>query len=87
MTALQTAINETAQLAYGSINFATGCIIIIVALSSAVVYLYKRSETLQKEFRENIKNSNETMLSVNQSVNHALSQVTDVIRYIESKNK
>lgn len=82
---LQNQLNETAQLAYGSINFATGCIIIIITLATAVVFLYKRTETLQKEFREYLQTSNETMLKVHQSVNLSISQVTKVMEYIESK--
>lgn len=85
MMFLQTQLNETAQLAYGSINFATGCIVVIVALSTTVVFLYRRTETLQKEFREYLQSSNETMLKVHQSVNLSISQVTKVMEYIESK--
>ena len=86
MISLETA-NATAEIAYGNINLVTGCIIVIVALSSAVIYLYKRTETLQKEFREYLQTGNETMLKVHQSVNLSISQVTKVMEYIESKGK
>lgn len=84
MTFLEIA-NTSSDIAYGNINLVTGCIIVIVALSSAVVFLYKKTESLQKEFREYLQNSNETMLKVHQSVNLSISQVTKVMEYIESK--
>lgn len=76
---LQTAVNATADIAYSNINFATGCITVIVALSGAVIYLYKRLETIQKEFRDELRSSNETLIKVNNSYNDFIQKVTNFV--------
>lgn len=66
---IQVATNATAEIAHNFIDLTTGCIAVIVALTGAVVYLYKRSEALQKEFRDELKASNETLIKMNNSYN------------------
>lgn len=66
---LQVTTNATAEIAHNFIDLTTGCIAVIVALTGAVVYLYKRSEALQKEFRDELKASNETLIKMNNSYN------------------
>lgn len=66
---IQVTTNATAEIAHNFIDLTTGCIAVIVALTGAVVYLYKRSEALQKEFRDELKASNETLIKMNNSYN------------------
>ena len=84
MMFLETAVQETAQVAYGNINLVTGCIIVIVALSSAVVYLYKRTESLQKEFRDELKASNATLMDMSKSYHQFVNQMSILV---DMKNK
>ena len=83
MMFLETA-TTSADIAYGNINLVTGCIIVIVALSSAVVYLYKRTESLQKEFRDELKASNVTLAEVSKSYHQFVNQMSIIV---DMKNK
>ena len=79
MTFLQVATNQTAEIAYSNINLVTGCIAVIVALSSVVVYLYKEHKTLQKEFRDELRSSNETLIKMNNSYNHFVQNMSNFV--------
>lgn len=74
MVSLEIA-KTTADIAYSNINIVTGCIIVITALSGTVVFLYKRLEALNKEFRDELKSSNETLINLNKSYNHFVSKL------------
>lgn len=74
MVALEVA-KTSAEIAYTNINLVTGCIIVIAALSGTVVFLYKRLEALNKEFRDELKSSNETLINLNKSYNHFVSKL------------
>jgi len=87
MTTLQTATNATADIAYGNINLVTGCIIVIVALSSVVVYLYKEHKTLQKEFRDELRSSNETLIKMNNSYNLFVQNLSNMPGYVDLKKE
>lgn len=75
----------TAELAHNFIDLTTGCIAVIVALSGAVVYLYKRSEALQKEFRDELKASNETLIKMNNSYNLFVQNISQLTDYVDLK--
>jgi len=75
----------TAELAHNFIDLTTGCIAVIVALSGAVVYLYKRSEALQKEFRDELKASNETLIKMNNSYNLFVQNLSKMTDYVDLK--
>lgn len=79
MIILQTATNKTAEIAYNFIDLTTGCIAVIVALSSVVVYLYKEHKTLQKEFRDELRSSNETLIKMNNSYNQFVQNMSSYV--------
>lgn len=79
MTFLQTAVNATADIAYSNINFATGCITVIIALSGAVVYLYKRLETKNDLFISELRSSNDKLMNVCNSYAQFVNKMDDFI--------
>ena len=87
MMFLQVTTNPTAEIAYSNINLVTGCIAVIVALSSVIVFLYKEHKTLQKEFRDELKASNETLIKMNNSYNLFVQNLSKMTDYVDLKKE
>lgn len=66
---LQIATNPTAEIAHSFVDLNTALITGIITLSGVVAFLYKEHKALQKEFRDELKASNETLIKMNNSYN------------------
>jgi len=74
--------SATAELAHNYVDLNTALITGIITLSGVVVFLYKEHKSLQKEFRDELKASNETLIKLNNSYNlfvQSLSKMTDYV--------
>lgn len=85
MTFLQA--QAQAEIAHNFIDLTTACISVIIALSGVVVFLYKEHKSLQKEFRDELKASNETLIKMNNSYNLFVQNLSKMTDYVDSKNK
>ena len=90
---LQIATNPTAELAHSFIDITTGCFIIISVMSGVIVFLYKKHEDLYKRletkndlFINELRRSNEQLTNVCNSYNQFVTQVDKMMDLLlESK--
>lgn len=82
-----------AELAHNFIDLTTGCIVVIATLSGVVVYLYKKHEDLYKRleskndlFINELRSSNEQLTNVCNSYNQFVNKMDKMIDLlVESK--
>lgn len=77
----------TAELAHNFIDLTTGAIAVVIALSGVVVFLYKEHKALQKEFRDELKASNETLIKMNNSYNLFVQNLSKMTDYVDLKKE
>lgn len=81
---LQIAIN-TAEVAHDFIDLTTGCIIVIATLSGVIVYLYKRLETKNDLFINELRASNEKLTSIVTGYSKFLDKMDKIIEVMADK--
>lgn len=90
---LQIAPSPTAELAGNFIDLTTGCIIVITVLSGVIVFLYKEHKDLYKRleskndlFINELRSSNEQLANVCNSYNQFVNKMDKMIDLlVESK--
>lgn len=82
---LQIATNPTAELAHGFIDLTTGCFIIISVMSGVIVYLYKRLESKNDLFINELRASNEKLTGMLTAYNKFLDKMDRIIEVMADK--
>jgi len=79
---LDVATNATAEIAYSNINLVTGCISVILALVTTVIYLYKRLESKNDLFIAELRDSNAKLMNICDSYNQYVQKMDKIIELI-----
>lgn len=77
----------TAEIAHNFVDLNTALITGIITLSGVVVVLYKEHKTLQREFRDELKASNETLIKMNNSYNLFVQNLSKMTEYVDLKKE
>lgn len=82
---LQISQTPTAELAHNFIDLTTACIAVIVTLSGVVVYLYKRLESKNELFINELRASNEKLSGMLTAYNKFLDKMDRIIEVMADK--
>lgn len=82
---LQIASNTTAELAHNFIDLTTACFIVISVMSGVIAYLYKRLESKNDLFINELRASNEKLTGMITSYNKFLDKMDRIIEVMADK--